>query len=196
MSEALTDLALDLRWSFNHTADRLWEQLDPELWDLTHNPWDVLQTVPSEKLQSVAVEPEFQKLLAYVHSGRQTAERSEGWFQRAHPHSGLTGVAYFSLEFMLCEALPVYSGGLGNVAGDQLKAACDLGVPVTGVGLLYQQGYFRQEIDGTGQQLALYPYNDPGQLPIRPGFLGPNAIYIRPEAIPGLRVASMAGFLE
>lgn len=167
-SEALTDLALDLRWSFNHTADRLWEQLDPELWDLTHNPWTVLQTVSSEKLQSVAAEPEFQKLLAYVHSGRQTAERSEGWFQRAHPHSGLTGVAYFSMEFMLSEALPIYSGGLGNVAGDQLKAACDLGVPVTGVGLLYQQGYFRQEIDGAGQQLALYPYNDPGQLPIRP----------------------------
>ena len=168
VSEALTDLALDLRWSFNHTADRLWEQLDPELWDLTHNPWSVLQTVSSEKIQSVAAEPEFQKLLAYVHLDREAAERSEGWFQRAHPHTGLTGVAYFSMEFMLSEALPIYSGGLGNVAGDQLKAACDLGVPVTGVGLLYQQGYFRQEIDGSGEQLALYPYNDPGQLPIRP----------------------------
>jgi glycogen phosphorylase len=168
VSEALTDLALDLRWSFNHTADRLWEQLDPELWDLTHNPWSVLQTVSSEKLQSVAAEPEFQKLLAHVHLEREAAERSEGWFQRAHPHTGLTGVAYFSMEFMLSEALPIYSGGLGNVAGDQLKAACDLRVPVTGVGLLYQQGYFRQEIDGSGEQRALYPYNDPGQLPIRP----------------------------
>ena len=80
----------------------------------------------------------------------------------------LTCVAYFSMEFMLSEALPIYSGGLGNVAGDQLKAASDLGVPVVGVGLLYQQGYFRQVIDKDGAQQALYPYNDPGQLPITP----------------------------
>jgi glucan phosphorylase len=72
------------------------------------------------------------------------------------------------MEFMLSEALPIYSGGLGNVAGDQLKAASDLGVPVVGVGLLYQQGYFRQVIDKDGAQQALYPYNDPGQLPITP----------------------------
>ena len=72
------------------------------------------------------------------------------------------------MEFMLSEALPIYSGGLGNVAGDQLKADSDLGVPVVGVGLLYQQGYFRQVIDKDGAQEALYPYNDPGQLPITP----------------------------
>jgi starch phosphorylase len=72
------------------------------------------------------------------------------------------------MEYMLSEALPIYSGGLGNVAGDQLKAASDLGVPVIGVGLLYQQGYFRQVIDKEGAQQALYPYNDPGQLPITP----------------------------
>jgi starch phosphorylase len=72
------------------------------------------------------------------------------------------------MEFMLSDALPIYSGGLGNVAGDQLKAASDLGVPVIGVGLLYQQGYFRQLIDNDGTQQAVYPYNDPGQLPISP----------------------------
>jgi len=72
------------------------------------------------------------------------------------------------MEFMLSEALPIYSGGLGNVAGDQLKSASDLGVPVIGVGLLYQQGYFRQVIDKDGAQQALFPYNDPGQLPITP----------------------------
>src|SRR6201982_2455863 len=72
------------------------------------------------------------------------------------------------MEYMLSEALPIYSGGLGNVAGDQLKAASNLGIPVTGIGLLYQQGYFRQEIDAQGRQHALYPYNDPGQLPIKP----------------------------
>ena len=80
----------------------------------------------------------------------------------------LKTVAYFSMEYMLSEALPIYSGGLGNVAGDQLKAANDLGVPVVAVGLLYQQGYFRQALDPNGNQIALYPYNDPGQLPIKP----------------------------
>ena len=80
----------------------------------------------------------------------------------------LTNIAYFSMEFMLSEALPIYSGGLGNVAGDQLKSASDLGVPVVGVGLLFQQGYFHQVIDKSDNQLALFPYNDPGQLPITP----------------------------
>ena len=90
------------------------------------------------------------------------------WFAQNQPDSPLNCVAYFSMEFGLSEALPIYSGGLGNVAGDQLKAANDLGVPVVGVGLLYQQGYFRQYIDDDGNQTALYPYNDPGQLPITP----------------------------
>ena len=165
---ALADLALDLRWSFNHAADQLWERLDPELWDLTHNPWVVLQTVSRERLHTVTSDPGFQKLLADIQSQRKIAEQSEGWFQKAHPRSGLSAVAYFSMEFMLSEALPIYSGGLGNVAGDQLKTASNLGVPVVGIGLLYQQGYFRQEIDTQGRQQALYPFNDPGQLPIRP----------------------------
>jgi glycogen phosphorylase len=167
-SNILAELALDLRWSFNHSADMLWEKLDPELWDLSHNPWVVLQTVSRERLQRVTTDPEFQTLLADVHRAKQKAEQSETWFQRAHPNSSLRAVAYFSMEFMLSEALPIYSGGLGNVAGDQLKTASNLGVPVIGVGLLYQQGYFRQEIDAHGKQQALYPFNDPGQLPIQP----------------------------
>jgi starch phosphorylase len=89
------------------------------------------------------------------------------------------------MEFMLSEALPIYSGGLGNVAGDQMKAASDLGVPVVGVGLLYQQGYFRQLIAGDGSQQALYPYNDPGQLPITP-LRHANGEWLRLEiALPG-----------
>ena len=167
-SDALTELALDLRWSFNHSADKLWERLAPELWDLTHNPWVVLQTVSRERLQSVTTDPDFQSLLTDLHRHRQTLERSEAWFQQVHPDSSLKAVAYFSMEFMLSEALPIYSGGLGNVAGDQLKTASNLGVPLFGVGLLYQQGYFRQEIDAQGRQQAFYPFNDPGQLPIKP----------------------------
>jgi starch phosphorylase len=92
------------------------------------------------------------------------------------------------MEFMLSEALPIYSGGLGNVAGDQLKTASDLGIPVIGVGLLYQQGYFRQVIDADGAQQALYPYNDPGQLPITP-LRHANGEWLRLEiALPGYSV--------
>ncbi len=178
ISDALTDLALDLRWSFNHSADHLWQRIDAELWELTHNPWVVLQTVSRERLQSVTSDPNFQKLLADLHRKKRTLEESEGWFQKAHSDAGLSAVAYFSMEFMLSEALPIYSGGLGNVAGDQLKTASNLGVPVIGVSLLYQQGYFRQEIDAQGQQQALYPFNDPGQLPIRP-VREPNGEWLR-----------------
>ena len=178
ISDALTELALDLRWSFNHAADGLWQQLDPELWELTHNPLVVLQTVSQEKLQSVTADPSFQKLLTDLHREKALAEESDAWFQRAHPRSSVSTIAYFSMEFMLSEALPIYSGGLGNVAGDQLKAASNLGVPVTGISLLYQQGYFRQEIDAQGHQQALYPFNDPGQLPIRP-VREPNGEWLR-----------------
>ena len=117
-----------------------------------------------------------------------TRRRRPRGFSRSHPQAPLTCVAYFSMEFMLSEALPIYSGGLGNVAGDQLKAASDLGVPVVGVGLLYQQGYFRQVIDKDGAQQALYPYNDPGQLPITP-LRQPNGEWLRLEiALPGYSV--------
>src|SRR5208337_1157929 len=116
--DALIELALDLRWSFNHAADELWKRLDPDLWHLTHNAWIVLQTASREKLQSVTTDPDFQSLVVDLHTERRTAEKPQGWFQTAHPNSGLTTVAYFSMEFMLSEALPIYSGGLGNVAGD------------------------------------------------------------------------------
>src|SRR5208282_3530292 len=117
----------------------------------------------------------------------RTAE-APAWFQKNHSEAHLTCVAYFSMEFMLSEALPIYSGGLGNVAGDQLKAASDLGVPVAGVGLLYQQGYFRQVIGQDGVQQALYPYNDPSQLPITP-LRQPNGEWLRLEiALPGYSV--------
>jgi len=166
--DSLVELALDMRWSWNHAADDVWRQLDPALWELTYNPWAVLQTLSRDQLQRVLAEPAFRKSVDdHVQARRQMA-KSLAWFQQEHAKSPLTCVAYFSMEFMLSEALPIYSGGLGNVAGDQLKAASDLGVPVIGVGLLYQQGYFRQVLDKDGAQQALFPYNDPGQLPITP----------------------------
>ncbi|HEX4131692.1 MAG TPA: alpha-glucan family phosphorylase, partial [Pirellulales bacterium] len=127
------------------------------------------------------------KIGALIETKRRAAE-SPAWFQQNHASSPLKCVAYFSMEYMLSEALPIYSGGLGNVAGDQLKAASDLGVPVVGVGLLYQQGYFRQMIDKDGGQQALYPYNDPGQLPIAP-LRDSSGEWLRLEiALPGYSV--------
>jgi len=175
---SLAELALDMRWSWNHATDAVWRELDPVLWELTHNPWGVLQTVSRDKIERLSADPTFRKSVdKQVQSRRQAAEAT-AWFQLNHPQAPLSCVAYFSMEFMLSEAIPIYSGGLGNVAGDQLKAASDLGVPVVGVGLLYQQGYFRQEIDQSGAQQALFPYNDPGQLPIRP-LRHPNGEWLR-----------------
>jgi starch phosphorylase len=186
--DSLAELALDMHWSWNHATDEVWRQLDPELWEITHNPWVVLQTVSRDKVERVLADPGFRKNVdGFVEASRQAAE-APAWFQRNHPEAPLTCAAYFSMEFMLSEALPIYSGGLGNVAGDQLKAASDLGVPVVGVGLLYQQGYFRQVIDKNGEQQALYPYNDPGQLPITP-LRQPNGEWLRLEiALPGYSV--------
>ena len=186
--DALAELALDMRWSWDHSADEIWKQLDPVLWDLTHNPWIVLQTISRDKFQAVINDPVFSDKIDSLLKGRKEANAAPAWFQQNYPKSVLTTVAYFSMEFMLSEALPIYSGGLGNVAGDQLKTASDLGVPVVGIGLLYQQGYFRQQIDSNGMQQELYPFNDPGQLPIT-ALRQPNGELLRLEiALPGYSV--------
>ncbi|RII28369.1 MAG: DUF3417 domain-containing protein [Geobacter sp.] len=166
--DSLAELALDMRSSWNHATDEVWRILDPILWELTQNPWVVLQTVSRDQIESVLADSAFRKTVDDLLQARRQTAVAPAWFQQHHPQSPLNCIAYFSMEFMLSEALPIYSGGLGNVAGDQLKAANDLGVPVVGVGLLYQQGYFRQVIDKDGAQQALFPYNDPGQLPITP----------------------------
>jgi glycogen phosphorylase len=186
--DSLAELALDLRWSWNHATDEVWRTLDSQLWEITHNPWVVLQTVSRDRIERALGDPIFRKKVDGLMEASRQAAQAPAWFQKTHSQTGLTCCAYFSMEFMLSEALPVYSGGLGNVAGDQLKAASDLGVPVAGVGLLYQQGYFRQVIDKDGAQQALYPYNDPGQLPITP-LRQPNGEWLRLEiALPGYSV--------
>ena len=174
----LAGLALDLRASWNHASEQVWRALDPVLWDLTHNPWAVLRTASRDHIEKLLADPEFRGRVDQIERAKREALAKPAWFQQAHPQSPLKHIAYFSMEFMLGEALPIYSGGLGNVAGDQLKAASDLGVPVTGVSLLYSQGYFRQVIDANGGQQAMYPYNDPGQLPIVP-LRGPNGDWLR-----------------
>jgi starch phosphorylase len=177
---SLEELALDLHWSWSHIADKIWQELDPVLWEMTHNPWVVLQTVSMERLEAVLADPKFCQNVCEIIDAKRHYDQTNTWFKQNHANSSLSSIAYFSMEYMLSEALPIYSGGLGNVAGDQLKAASDLGVPVVAVGLLYQQGYFRQTIDRNGSQQALYPYNDPGQLPITP-LRKPNGEWLRLE---------------
>jgi starch phosphorylase len=164
--DALAELALNLHWSWNHASDDIWESLDSELWQATQNPWLILRTVSKEKIKSLLAAPDVRQRIQ--DRLRENHESSDTWFQQKHPGAALSSIASFSMEFMLTEALPIYSGGLGNVAGDQMKGASDLGVPVVGIGLLYGQGYFRQAFDLDGNQQALYPVNEPGQLPIRP----------------------------
>jgi starch phosphorylase len=186
--DTLVELALNLHWSWNHAADELWEGLDKELWASTQNPWVILRTVSSEKIQAALGTPKFRQKLDSLLRKNRDSYRADAWFQQKHPGAALTTVAYFSMEFMLTEALPIYSGGLGNVAGDQMKAASDLGVPVVGVGLLYGQGYFRQDFDAEGRQQALYPVNDPGQLPIRP-LRQPDGEWLRLQIqLPGSKI--------
>jgi starch phosphorylase len=186
--ETLVDLALNLRWSWSHGEEELWDPLDSELWEFTHNPWLVLLTASISRLKSLMADKSYRRKVEDAARTKQEYMQAPTWFQQKFAQSPLSCVAYFSMEFMLSEALPIYSGGLGNVAGDQLKAASDLGVPVIGVGLLYQQGYFRQVLDADGAQRALYPYNDPGLLPIVP-VRDENGEWVRLKfAFPGYNV--------
>ena len=166
--EGLADLALDLHWTWSHFSDRLWEFLDPEAWELTGNPYFILQSVSQARLEEVARDPSFREELRGWLIQHQQYTEDPGWFGRRHAGIALKRIAYFSMEFGLSEALPLYSGGLGILAGDYLKAASDLGVPIVGIGLLYQQGYFRQILAPDGWQLEAFPYNDPISLPVMP----------------------------
>ncbi|APZ42439.1 alpha-glucan family phosphorylase [Acidihalobacter ferrooxydans] len=164
----LAELALDLRWSWNHTSDKLWRTIDPELWETTGNPWLIMEIASHQRLQELATDRAFLAELQQQLANRQDSLSENTWFDALPNAADLKRVAYFSMEFGLSEALPIYSGGLGILAGDMLKTASDLGVPMVGVGLLYQQGYFRQVLDADGRQLAYFPYNNPAMLPVLP----------------------------
>jgi glycogen phosphorylase len=166
--EPLAELALDLRWTWSHASDELWQALDSELWELTQNPWVMLQSVSRARLEHLATDSRFTAALAHVVAAHQDYLSQPSWFRQTYPADALHPVAYFSMEFGVGEALPLYAGGLGVLAGDYLKTASDLDVPLVGVGLLYQEGYFRQILDSFGWQVEAYPFNDPASLPIRP----------------------------
>lgn len=166
--DGLTELALDLRWTWNHAVDEVWAQVDAELWEDTHNPWIVLRNAPQRKLEQLSADQTFLQQLKLAMDEREAyLTASSVNASRASPDAP-TAIAYFSMEFGLSEALPLYAGGLGVLAGDYLKTASDLGVPLLGISLLYQEGYFRQTIDTGGNQREAYPYADPTSLPIQP----------------------------
>lgn len=166
--EALTELALDLRLAGSQFVARIFSALDPEGWERTNNPHMVLMNAHQDRLEEAARD---QGLVGELKTWLERWEdyhARDAWFDKNHTSRDLKGVAYFSMEFGLSEGLPIYSGGLGILAGDHLKSASDLGVPLYGIGLLYQQGYFRQVLSKDGWQLEAYPFNDPASLPVTP----------------------------
>jgi starch phosphorylase len=157
----LQELAFNLRWSWDHRTRDLFRWVDPQIWELTfHDPVRLLSLVGRQRLEQLAADPAFMGFLGEMHDDLRRYLEAPRWFQN-RAASPLRGVAYFSPEFGIAEALPQYSGGLGVLAGDHLKAASSLGIPLTGVGLMYRLGYFRQYLDADGWQEERYPVLDP-----------------------------------
>ncbi len=164
--EPLRELAGNLYWTWNTDAAALFERIDRELWrETSQNPVRLLQLVPRERLEELADDGGFLAHLGRV-IGAYRAYRGRGPDVEVEGLESGDVVAYFSLEFALAECLPNYSGGLGVLAGDHLKSASDLGLPLVGVGLFYHHGYFRQEISPDGWQQEVYPDLDPATLPM------------------------------
>lgn len=164
----LPELARNLRWSWNHDQVALFRWLDEELWESTgHNPVRMLNVIAQERLDDAAQDDAFLAHLDRVSRNVDAYMAADvSWFRRTRASEGAPLVAYFSAEFGLTESLTIFAGGLGMLAGDHLKSASDLGNPLIGVGLLYQQGYFRQVLNRAGWQQEYYDNNDFNNLPL------------------------------
>ncbi len=170
--EPLRTIAHNLWWTWTPSARALFLRIDEVLFEQTHaNPIELLSRVPQARLDELAQDDAY---LAHLESVAQELERymtREGWFEKRFPGTNGATVAYFSMEYGLHESLPIYSGGLGVLAGDHLKTASDLGIPLVGVGLAYAEGYFRQVLNSDGWQGEKYPINDWSRLPVTPVLL-------------------------
>lgn len=167
----LTVLAHNLRWVWHAPTQDLFATIDPALWDATGDPLRLLADVEPERFAALAADPAFRERLTAVRNDLESYLAGSRWFgdttdELGSAHLAATGIAYFSMEFGISEVLPIYSGGLGILAGDHLKAASDLGLPLTGVGLFYRSGYFHQSLSHDGWQVERYPVNDPTSLPL------------------------------
>ncbi len=167
----LEELAYNLWWSWHPEAQQLYERINPELWEkVIHNPVKLLHRAAQADIDRVAGDAEYMASYAQVMAAFDAYMNPDAgaWFKRTYPERTNHHIAYFSAEFGLHEALPIYSGGLGVLSGDHCKAASDLGVPLIGVGFLYPQGYFTQRIDAAGQQIAEYERIDFDEAPASP----------------------------
>ncbi len=166
----LEDLAYNLRWSWDHETISLFRRLDRDLWETArHNPVLMLGSISQERLLELAQDEAFLAHLDRVAADLRDYVGGTGvWHRKTFGAATTPDVAYFSMEFGITECLPIYSGGLGMLAGDHLKSASDLGVPLVGVGLLYQKGYFHQYLNAEGWQQESYPVNDFSTMPVRP----------------------------
>ncbi len=164
----LRELAYNLRWSWDHGTIGLFRRLDRELWETTgHNPVWMLGLIEQARLEALCEDPAFMALFHHVcEDFDDYMNATSTWYTQNHPAVDKPYIAYFSMEFGLTECLQNYSGGLGVLSGDHLKSASDLGVPLVGVGLLYQEGYFRQYLNADGYQQESYPINDYANLPV------------------------------
>ncbi|MCC9078885.1 alpha-glucan family phosphorylase [Litorilinea aerophila] len=187
----LEELAYNLWWSWETSAQDLYARLDPALWEaVNHNPVKMLRSVRQDRLDAAAADPEYLQAYERVLSAFDAYmdPHADTWFRREFPDRQDQVIAYFSAEFGLHEALPIYSGGLGILSGDHCKAASDLGLPFIGVGFLYPQGYFTQRIDAEGRQQAEYEKIDFAEVPAVPA-RDPqgNEVLVQVE-LPGRRV--------
>lgn len=162
------DLIYNLRWAWHHDAIELF-RWNRELWEASgHNPVLMLGTIDQSALEAAAADDGFRAHLDRVAKDFELYTKSEStWFQRTHGKVDGPLIAYFSAEFGLTDCLSIFAGGLGILAGDHLKSASDLGIPLVGVGLLYQQGYFRQYLNEGGWQQEAYVDNDFHNLPLK-----------------------------
>lgn len=163
----LRQLSSNFRWTWHHQTRELFREIDRTLWEqVEHNPVMFLSRVSEKRLATLAADPVFLARLDACAQDLHAYLQAETWFQRTFPDRSGDLVAYFCAEFGISESLPIYSGGLGVLAGDHLKAASDLGVPLVGVGLLYSRGYFRQYLTPDGWQQEHYPQVDFYELPL------------------------------
>ncbi|MDX1646439.1 MAG: alpha-glucan family phosphorylase [Longimicrobiales bacterium] len=164
----LPDIATNLAWSWNRDAHDLFERIDPVLWSETRDdPVKLLLQVHPGRLTEAAADPHFVELYQRVRSSLEALGSDEDtWFRTTHPDVTEGPVAYFCAEFAVHDSIPIYSGGLGILAGDHLKSASDLGIPLVGVGLLYSRGYFDQHFDPEGWQINEDEVFEPSRMPL------------------------------
>ena len=165
----LRELALNFRWSWHHPTWELFEDLEPKIWEeVGHNPLELITRLTPDRVAKLLQDKVFLAKLATCHQDLIDYLSAETWFDRQYPgERDATTIAYFCAEFGINESLPIYSGGLGILAGDHLKAASDLGIPLIGMGLLYARGYFRQSLSPDGWQQEKYPNYDFFRMPLQ-----------------------------